>query len=355
MMRCAVALLLSLLAGGTALADDAAACGHPVPDRSIRGCTLLIDRGEAAPALLADHYLQRGIAYLYKQDRDRALADFDQSIRLVPSATAHMGRAVILGDRSNFRDAIAELDRAIALDPKHPAAHGFRGKAYGRLAEPDREKEDRERFERLMMEAWNPMFSGPPLFDIRTTGLGQIQHFLQALEAEFAQFDKAILESTSAAEPYVRRAEAYLLFGAGQFDRALADYEQAIRVNPGFAKAYVGRGRILYAQGQPARAFDDFVQALTVDPRHAEAHLRLAIVYAARDETERAIASLDAAIGLAPKLAEAYFHRGSAYEKIGERDKALGDFLKVRALGRVAASEAVLVATRDALKRLGAR
>ena len=61
----------------------------------------------------------------------------------------------------------------------------------------------------------------------------------------------------------------------GDFDRAIADYNQVIRLYPKHAPGYANRGRAFFYSGSLARARADFEQALLLDPKYAYAALWL--------------------------------------------------------------------------------
>src|SRR5215471_20415382 len=82
MLRPHVIAIVFLFDAGAALADEAGDCGHPVPDRSIRGCALLIERTGTTPRELADAYVLRGAARITMGDFDHAITDIDDALRL---------------------------------------------------------------------------------------------------------------------------------------------------------------------------------------------------------------------------------------------------------------------------------
>jgi len=55
---------------------------------------------------------------------------------------------------------------------------------------------------------------------------------------------------------------------AGDYDRAIADYTQTIRLDPDFTGAYSGRGLAYEGKGDTAKALADYRKALTVAPKH---------------------------------------------------------------------------------------
>jgi tetratricopeptide (TPR) repeat protein len=67
------------------------------PDQRIAACTRVIEGGAETVPNLAIAYVTRGIAYKSKKDFERALADFDEAIKLEPhQAAAYENRALIM-------------------------------------------------------------------------------------------------------------------------------------------------------------------------------------------------------------------------------------------------------------------
>ncbi len=78
-----------------------------------------------------------------------------------------------------------------------------------------------------------------------------------------------------------------------EYEKAIEEYTEALRLNPRLAKAYCGRARAL-------------------------------LLY--NDQNDRAIADFNEAIRLDPGLADAYYGRGVAWGKKREYDRAITDF-----------------------------
>jgi lipoprotein NlpI len=112
----------------------------------------------------------------------------------------------------------------------------------------------------------------------------------------------------------------------GDFDRALADYNQAISLDPRYEFAYNGRGNVYSYKGDLDRALADYNQAITLDPKDALAYNGRGNVYRAKGDSGRAIADYNRAITLNPKFAFAYSGRGLTNLYTGSLPKALADF-----------------------------
>ena len=82
------------------------------------------------------------------------------------------------------------------------------------------------------------------------------------------------------------------------YDRAIADFSQAIRLDPKYAFPYDGRGKAYYGKNDLNRAFADFSQAIRLDPKYASPYNDRANVYYDNKDYDRAIADYDLAIRL---------------------------------------------------------
>jgi CHAT domain-containing protein len=68
-------------------------------------------------------------------------------------------------------------------------------------------------------------------------------------------------------------------FEAGQYDRAIADYNESIRLDPASASSFNNRGSAWYAKGKADRALADFEKAIELDPAYVRAYNNRAEVF----------------------------------------------------------------------------
>ena len=98
--------------------------------------------------------------------------------------------------------------------------------------------------------------------------------------------------------------------------RARADLDQAIRLDPGYAPAFVVRGLATYDHG---RRIADFSQAIALDPKYARAYLYRGQTYTYSNNYARAVADFDFAIALDGKLTEALQARARPTARLATR------------------------------------
>jgi tetratricopeptide (TPR) repeat protein len=130
-----VLLVLMHIAGffgaANAQTPDQRRCFDRDPDLSISGCTAIIQSGRQTQQNLSVVFYNRGNAYFRKGQLHRAIADYDQAIRLNPNyAEAFNYRATTYHTMGQTDRAIEDLDQAIRLNPNFAAAFYNRGVAY---------------------------------------------------------------------------------------------------------------------------------------------------------------------------------------------------------------------------------
>jgi len=144
-------------------------------------------------------------------------------------------------------------------------------------------------------------------------------------------------------DSYVNRGVA--LARSGQADRALADFNEALRLNlpkleryvregreippnlrKKYSSVYNNRGVIYKNKGMIDRAVRDYDRAIELNPLDANAYCNRAIAYQVRGEHERSLADLEQSIAIDPSNAPAYDAMGVAYWNMGQSRKAAQQF-----------------------------
>ena len=128
----------------------------------------------------------------------------------------------------------------------------------------------------------------------------------------------------SLARLYARRGGAYA--AKGDVNRAVADYNESMRIDPTYPAAYLNRGNVWFHRGDFDRAIADYNQAIQLDPKYGSAYVNRGSAWGNKGDLDRAIADYNQAIRLDPKDTKAYYNRGMAWEKKRSLQAALADF-----------------------------
>src|SRR5262245_11572303 len=121
-----------------------------------------------------------------------------------------------------------------------------------------------------------------------------------------------------------RRALAY--YQRGEYEKSMADYTQAITLNPFQSSRFVGLCLIYAKMKDDDRALANCNEAVRLDPQNTNALLNRASVHFAKRNYEHAIADYDQIIRLDTKSAMAFYGRGIAYQARGDDEHAIADY-----------------------------
>ena len=222
----------------------------------------------------------RGRVYRQERDYDRAIADFTKSIRLNPrSATPFVSRGIAYFEKGDYDRAIADYTEAMRLNPVNVWPHNNRGNALKAKGDYD---------------------------------------------LAIADYNEAIRVDPKCALAFRNRGNLH--YERGDYDSAIADYDDAIRLNARYTSAFLNRGNAFYCQDDYDRAIADYTEALRLDPQNVDALNNRGAVHKANGDYDRAIVDLTAAIRLNPEFTMAYRNRGRAHGKLNNFDRQIADY-----------------------------
>jgi tetratricopeptide (TPR) repeat protein len=249
-------------------------------------------------------------------DHEAALKEFNKAVELNPKyMVAIANRGVTRGSLGQKEEAIADLQRALAINPNSPNPDFILRIADLRYVLNDFTGSIAD-YNRLL--AMDKMY--PRIYSKRAGSEAMVGHAEDALR----DADKALQIDPKDEEAYNSRGLANRLLG--RLDEAVNDFSLAIHSKDDYSRPYNNRGTVYLAQGQPERAIEDFSKAIQLDSHFADPYSNRGSAKHQLGRDEEALTDLDAAVRLNPNFADAYQNRGVIKNSLKLFPGALADF-----------------------------
>jgi tetratricopeptide (TPR) repeat protein len=310
--------------------------------------TLLLNEHKIAEKTVPVALRTRGRALYFLNRDDKALADLDAALKLVPGdkhALAYRGNCYRWLGRND--EAITDLNRSIEIDLDYAFAIGKRGQVFAQIGRYDEAITNFSRAIELDPSLdWAIAERGDTYrltgqYDHAITDLTRAIELNPRLDWAIAcrgmtyrethQYDQAITDLTRAIELNPDHAWAITVRGethrlTGQYDHAITDLTRAIELNPSYSGAIACRGITYRETHQYDQAITDLTRAIELNPDHAWAIAERGETYRLVGVCEQAIIDFSRAIELNPDYAWAMASRGQAYRQEFQCDQAISDF-----------------------------
>jgi serine/threonine protein kinase/lipoprotein NlpI len=306
---------------------------------------------EAIPSLHAPVLVPATSEVFEHQRYAEILANLNRAIELDPQdKRAILNRGQTYQRMKRYPEALADFDRAINLDPQYKEAIAGRGEIYRLMRRYPEALADfdcaidldpqcvwaisqRGEIYRLMGRYPEALVDFACAIDLdpqdkeAIAGRGETYRLMGRYPEALADFDCAIDLDPQCVWAIARRGETYRLMG--RYPEALTNFDRAIDLDPQYASAIAGRGETYRLMGRYPEALADFDRAIDLDPQYKEA-----IAYRGRTcllikRYPEALANFDRAIDLDPQYKWAIYHRGETYRLMGRYPEALVDFTQL--------------------------
>ena len=120
---------------------------------------------------------------------------------------------------------------------------------------------------------------------------------------------------------------------SGDFEDAVAEYEQALEVEPENVDVLSNLGVAYYSLGQLDEAIEQYSRAIEIAPKDADIRSNLAAAHVqkyqasgAQEQLDSALQEYQKAVELNPSLAQAFFGLGVVYSVLGRNEDAVQAF-----------------------------
>lgn len=264
---------------------------------------------------IADAYEVRGVARQNLGNPQGAIADYNRALELLPENRGLLyNKALAQQDVKDFDGASDTYAQLLKAYPGYENAYLGRAKLRLELGDTIPAKADLDKALEI-----NKNLAGAYVLraGIYLDGGADFQNALSNL-------DEAIKLLPREAGLYINRA--YARYKLDDFDGALADYEAAISNDPLNPVAYFNRGILRMEIMDNDRALSDFSQVLQLDPNDYRALYNRAMIYASKHDYHRSIADISRVIDAFPDFPAAVYSRFTIYDAMGDKKNAMRDY-----------------------------
>ena len=244
-----------------------------------------------AEALTADELARRGAASLTRGNLAAALADLDRACAMEPGNAAFLvARASVHEQRKDYGATLADLDAALRLDPAQAAArmlrawmrvaHGEQDKAQEDLAVLDKALAPQDTMRAEMARLYGSIDKPAPAIAQWTLWIAAHPHDIRLEEARNGrcwarvelniELDKALDDCDEAVDADSKNASyldsrAWTYLRMGKLKKSLADFDRGLTITPGGPWSLYGRGLVHLGLGDAVRGQADLAAARKID------------------------------------------------------------------------------------------
>jgi tetratricopeptide (TPR) repeat protein len=141
-----------------------------------------------------------------------------------------------------------------------------------------------------------------------------------------ADFDEAIRRDPKSADTYCDRAD--LFFNQHEYKKALVEIEKALAIEPGSPFLLTCRGQLLLENKLLEKALQDADDALRIVPSYVHARRLKGSTLRTLNRKEEAIAEYSAVLQICPLDDQILNERGAVWYELNAPDRAIADFTK---------------------------
>ena len=267
---------------------------------------------------LAQPYFFRSIAKINLEDYSGAEQDASKAIELNPYLTdAWEVRGVARQNLGMNRLAIDDYNHALELLPRNRQL--MFNKALAQEDVEDLAGAD---------STFSTLLNYYPGFDSGYLGRARLRLLQADTVAAEADIDKALSINKNAVNGYIMRADI-AINRDNHFEKAAADMDEAIKLQPRLAGLYINRAYLRYRLDDFFGAMADYDYAIELDPLNETAIFNRSLLEMETGANDKALLDLNRIISLNPTNTRAYYNRSIVNNLKGQHKQAIEDITQV--------------------------
>jgi tetratricopeptide (TPR) repeat protein len=271
---------------------------------------------------LASALMNRGWAYLHKEDYETAKADFSAALKVDSELLgAYGGRGTAYRELGDYDEAIRDLTEAIRRDATLADMYERRAKCYAAKGEHEKALKDRDRAVELAPDDVDYL-----------VGRGQTYRSLKQFAAAQTDMEKAISLNPADATGYYELG--WVLYDKGDYQQSHFFFNLAVERDNTNASFVYMRGLSNYELERYEPALADISWAAQKHPDRPHYHWYVGQCLWMLDRVTEAAQSFTTDIQLKPDDPDGYEMRAEVYDWLEETELAAADRAKVKKLQR---------------------
>ena len=326
-------------------------------------------------------YSTRAGIYLHIQDSVKALADYNEAIRLKPKDTqpyeeraqlfyeqgkydlasadyrkmvelkpgdvmGYMGLGRNANAQERWEEAIKQFDYVTKLESEYSSGYSFRAESYIGLEKWNEATDDiikalsidwdrKAHFLALTVKepAFTILVSKMKVQSAKAPNEATWPYIIATMYDQAKNYNKAIeyysIANNKNMSEKVYQKISNCHFRLGNYEEALTNINQALNMDSTDVNFLAQKANIYYENGNAKAAVAEWDKVLTMQPEYGFGYYRRGWFKELSGDLEGGLEDLSMAIVLEPKEPYFYETRGDLYAKLGKRDLAEADFKKV--------------------------
>lgn len=326
-------------------------------------------------------YSTRAGIYLHIEDSVKALADYNEAIRLKPKETqpyeeraqlfyeqgkydlasadyrkmvelkpgdvmGYMGLGRNANAQERWEEAIKQFDYVTKLESEYSSGYSFRAESYIGLEKWNEATDDiikalsidwdrKAHFLALTVKepAFTILVSKMKVQSAKAPNEATWPYIIATMYDQAKNYNKAIeyysIANNKNMSEKVYQKISNCHFRLGNYEEALANINQALNMDSTDVNFLAQKANIYYENGNAKAAVAEWDKVLTMQPEYGFGYYRRGWFKELSGDLEGGLEDLSMAIVLEPKEPYFYETRGDLYVKLGKRDLAEADFKKV--------------------------
>ena len=210
-------------------------------------------------------YWRKGVALDELKRYREAIIAYTKSIDIQPHPYAYNNRGSAYYQKGEKNNALKDYDEAIRLKPDH--ANAYAGKAY--FYDNRGDKGDKKNALENYKKAIELGYTTANIY----VNVGNIYYYdneLKDHEKALINYNKAVDLGYKNVNTY--RSMGYIYYQKGDYNQAIESYKKVINLDSKNANVYVNMGNAYKAQGNNQKAVERYDEAINLDPKNAYAY-----------------------------------------------------------------------------------